>query len=265
MNKKQKEDLVIALLEKGETYREITKRAGVSPNTIKAISNKMGLDQNTSMSSRAFELYVKQKSPLQVAIELDIKAEDAIRYYREYFMLLGITEFTRAYIQVKDNPWPFINLVKLSKNSGISENEVLELLKIANRYLPRVRLEYDRLNWEINSKKAELNNIARIYQDFCDRNLNLSKREHELQLSISQLEVNKIELQKTLTELQDRVSVHRKSNADNDNGYTEMKQMEEVISMGDGLIPFPDLTNNFQQNENEMIQFTPQSRHCLGH
>ena len=46
MDKKQKEDLVIALLEKGETYREITKRAGVSPNTIKAVANKMGLDQN---------------------------------------------------------------------------------------------------------------------------------------------------------------------------------------------------------------------------
>ena len=80
MNKKQKEDLVIALLEKGETYREITKRACVSPNTIKAIANKSGLDQNTSLSSRAFELYIKQSTPLQVAIELNLKAEDAIHY-----------------------------------------------------------------------------------------------------------------------------------------------------------------------------------------
>jgi DNA-binding NarL/FixJ family response regulator len=36
MNGKQKEALVIALLEKGATYREITKEAGVSPNTVKA-------------------------------------------------------------------------------------------------------------------------------------------------------------------------------------------------------------------------------------
>ena len=113
MDKKQKEDLVTALLEKGETYREITKRAGVSPNTVKAIANKMGLDQNTSVSSRALELYVKQKTPLQVAIELDIKAEDAMRLYHQYFMLLGITEFTKVYLQIKDNPWPFVNLVKL--------------------------------------------------------------------------------------------------------------------------------------------------------
>jgi hypothetical protein len=146
LTRKQKEDLIIALSEKGKSYREIAKEAGVSPNTIKAVLNKAGLDQTNSISSRAFELYVKQKSPLQVKIELDIKAEDAFRYYHEYFMFLGITEFTRAYLQVKDNPWPFINLVKLTQNSGISEGEVFELLRIANGYLPRVRLECDRLN-----------------------------------------------------------------------------------------------------------------------
>ena len=90
MDRKQKEALVTALLEKGATYREITKQAGVSPNTIKAIANKKGLDPNTSISSRAFELYVQKKSPLQVAIELNIKAEDAMHYYYDFFMLLGI-------------------------------------------------------------------------------------------------------------------------------------------------------------------------------
>ena len=43
MNKKQKEALVLALLEKGATYREITKRAGVSPNTVKAVAIELDL------------------------------------------------------------------------------------------------------------------------------------------------------------------------------------------------------------------------------
>ena len=145
MNRKQKEALVISLSEKGKTYREITKEAGVSPNTIKAILNKAGLDQNTSISSRVFEPYSQQKTPLQVAITLGLKSEDAIRYHQEYFMLLGCTEFTKIYLQIKDNPWPFVNLVKLTQNSGMGYPEVVELLRIANGYLPRVRLEYDRL------------------------------------------------------------------------------------------------------------------------
>jgi hypothetical protein len=184
MKKKQKEDLVLALLEKGATYREITKQVAVSPNTIKAIANKMGLDQNTSISSRAFELYIQQRNPLRVAIELDIKADDAIWYYHEYLMLLGITEFTKAYLQVKDNPWPYVNLARLVHNARMGDGEVVELLRIANGYLPRVRLEYDRfkeekssLQTELSLWKSELNNIVRIYQQFVDRNIALKKRE----------------------------------------------------------------------------------------
>ena len=55
-----------------------------------------------------------------------------------------------------------------SSKCGNGDGEVVELLKIANGYLPRVRLEYDRINEEtnsvkaeLNSSKAELNNIAR--------------------------------------------------------------------------------------------------------
>ena len=173
MNKKQKEDLVTALLEKGETYREITKQAGVSPNTVKAVANKMGLDQNTSVSSRALELYVKQKTPLQVAIELDIKAEDAMHQCHQYFMLLGITEFTKVYLQIKDNPWPFVNLVKLTQNSRMKDGEVVELLKIANGYLPRVRLEYDRLKEEKSSLEAKKLNLFNEHRRQCDEISNL--------------------------------------------------------------------------------------------
>jgi predicted transcriptional regulator len=157
MDKKQKEALVLALAEKGKTYREITKEAGVSPNTIKAILNKAGLDQSTSISSRAFELYVQQKTPLEVAIALNIEADKAIHYYHEYFKLLGITEFTRIYLQIKDNPLAFVNHFKLCQNARMGGDEVIELLKIANGFLPRIRLEYDRCKEEKNSLQAELN------------------------------------------------------------------------------------------------------------
>ena len=72
--------------------------------------------------------------------------------------LLGITEFTKAYLQVKDNPWPYVNLVKLAQNSGMGDGEVVETLKIANGHLPRVQLEYDRLKAELNSLEVEKSN-----------------------------------------------------------------------------------------------------------
>jgi predicted transcriptional regulator len=224
MDKKQKEALVLALAEKGKTYREITKEAGVSPNTIKAVLNKAGLDESTSISSRAFELYVQQKTPVEVAIALNLEAEKAINYYHEYFMLLGITEFTKAYIQVKENPWPFINLVKLVQKARMGDAEVIELLKVANGYLPRVRLEFDRLNWEksslqaeLNSWKAELNNIARTYQQFVDRNIGLKNREDELQLTINELENKETELRNTITVLKQQILELQEEDTDNSN------------------------------------------------
>ena len=96
MDQKQKEALVIAMLEKGDSYRCIAQRAKVSPNTIKAISNRAGLDESTSISSRAFELYVQQRTPVQVAIALNLEAEKAVNYYHQFFMLLGLTEFTKG-------------------------------------------------------------------------------------------------------------------------------------------------------------------------
>ncbi|MFZ0554862.1 MAG: hypothetical protein WBL67_02610 [Nitrososphaeraceae archaeon] len=195
MDKKQKEALVIAMLEKGDSYRCIAQRAKVSPNTIKMLANRAGLDETTSISSRAFELYVQQKTRVEVAIALNLEAEKSINYYHQYFMLLGITEFTKAYLQVKDDPWPFVDLVKLTRNSRMKDGEVVELLKIANGYLPRAKLEYDRLNEEINSRKAELSNIVQIYQGFCDRNLELKKRQDQLQLTINELQGKMTKLQ----------------------------------------------------------------------
>jgi hypothetical protein len=136
---------------------------------------------------------------------INLEAEKVINYYHQYFMLLGITEFTRVYIQI--NPIQFVNLFKLSQNLGMGNDEVAELLKIANGYLPRVRLEYDRLQEqkrlseaELNSRKAELSNTVRIYQQFCDHNLDLKKREDELQLSINGLETKENELQRTISD-----------------------------------------------------------------
>jgi chromosome segregation ATPase len=75
-------------------------------------------------------------------------------------------------------------------------------------------LEYDRLKEdksllevELGSQRAEINNTVRIYQDFCDRNLKLKKRENELQLAVNELEGKVTNLQqrfdKSLSELQD--------------------------------------------------------------
>src|ERR687892_235399 len=261
MNKKQKETLVLALAEKGKTYREITREAGVSPNTIKAVLNKSGLDESTSIHSRAFELFSEGKTPLQVAITLNLEAEQLIQYHQQYFMLLGCTEFTKVYLQIKDNPWPYVDLANLVQNARMSDSEVVELLKIANRYLPRVRLEHDRTNEELNSTKAALNswkaavsNEVRVYQDFCDRNLALKNREDEFRLSISELEAKKAELQNTI--LTESISEFQ-GKAYNTNVSLEVEQ-KEVIPINDVFTSSSNRMIGSHPNENKILHYPSQ-------
>ena len=252
MNRKQKEALIIALAEKGKTYREIAQEARVSPNTIKAVLNRAGLDQNTSISSRVFELYSQEKTPLEVAIALGLKAEEVLRYHHEYFMLLGCYEFTKVYLQIKENPWPYVNLVRLAQDSGMRDEDIVELLNIAKGHLPRVKLEYDRLRAELNSLKDNISNSVRTYQDFCNRNIALRNREDELLKTINELEAKKSELQKSLSQ-----SKFQESNTMSTNLNLKAK-IKEIISASNESIQRSNITNNHHQNENnEMLHFPP--------
>ena len=255
MDRKQKEALGLALAEKGKTYREITREARVSPITIKAVLSKAGLDQNTSLASRAFELFSEGKNPLQVAIALNLNAEKAIQYHQEYFMLLGCTEFTKVYPLIKDNPCPFVNLVKLVLASGMGDGEVVELLKIAKGYLPSVRLEYDVVKAELNSIRAELNNTVQIYQQFVDSNIALKKREVELRQTIDELEAKKSELQKPKLN-EPLPEIHE----NNGNKNVSLKVQQEDVVSNDVLIPQPNMSINYNQyeNENETSHYPPQ-------
>jgi hypothetical protein len=256
VDKKQKEALVLAMLEKGESYRDIAQKAKVSPNTIKAISNRAGLDETISITSRVFELYSQDKTPLEVAIALGLKADDAINLHREYFRLLNCTEFTKVYLQIKDNPWAYVNLVKLALNSGMSDGDVLELLNIAKGHLPRVRLEYDRLKAELNSWKTKISNSVRTYQQFCDRNVALKNREDELLNAISELEAKQTELQKTLDGLKQQVSEFQNINSNNTALNSEVKL--NGISTNDSTVqPPPNTATNCHQIEHELHHSHP--------
>ena len=141
----------------------------------------------------------------------------------------------------------------------------MELLKIANKYLPRVRLEYDRLKdekssleAELNTWKAEISNAVRIYQGFCDRNLELKKREDEFLLSISELKVKEAGLQKTI--FNKSLSKFQKNNSEKGNLNLDLAvKQEEVILLDDERMPPPNMIINYPLDEkNETLHYPSQ-------
>lgn len=64
LTRKQRDILIVTLYEKGKTHQDITREAGVSPNTIKATLNKAGLDQASSIASKCLRTLLSAKRPL---------------------------------------------------------------------------------------------------------------------------------------------------------------------------------------------------------
>lgn len=92
LNRQQKEDLVIELLEKGLSVQQISKQAHVSFSTIKEIRQKITGEVNNkekelSISSQSFKLFLDGRSPVEVAIELNLPTEQVLQFHSEYLTL----------------------------------------------------------------------------------------------------------------------------------------------------------------------------------
>lgn len=78
LSTKEKKDLAIELIEQGILTREIANQAHLSLSTIAKIRKELEGDTSEKISktkstqAQAFKLFEKNKTPVQVAIKLDI-------------------------------------------------------------------------------------------------------------------------------------------------------------------------------------------------
>jgi hypothetical protein len=143
-------------------------------------------------SSRAYKLFSEGKSPVQVAIELNIRAQQAIIFQREYWDLKGIHELNQIYEDIKDDPGAFVKICRLTKNAGKGPQHVNRLLEIANNDLPALEWMYERLEHEVKSlefRRSNLMNNVNHYHSCCEKEMmqmnRLSNERMRLQASVS--------------------------------------------------------------------------------
>ncbi|MGH9982827.1 MAG: hypothetical protein ACRD8W_02590 [Nitrososphaeraceae archaeon] len=135
-------------------------------------------------------------------------------------MLLGCTDFTKPYLRIKDDPWPFVNLVRLALDAGMDEVQVLELLKIANGFLPSVRHEYDGLKAKLSSLEANVQQSERTLQELSDRTSKESKTleqyrsiYNQLKVEIENLKTKKTRFENIIDSIQSNNEVYAKISA----------------------------------------------------
>src|SRR5918992_2932723 len=156
MTRQERERLVLNLYNQGKTIREIAKEVRMSFRDIGVILNKtlkekteeQGIKQNNNnnggeknqerltLSSQAYKLFSERKTPLEVAIALNLRESEATKFYKEYWKLKQLHNLNMVYEELKGDTEPFLKLYKLAKRKGMGVKQVVNLLKMSNSDLP---------------------------------------------------------------------------------------------------------------------------------
>ncbi|MFL6509024.1 MAG: hypothetical protein ACJ704_13960 [Nitrososphaeraceae archaeon] len=171
LTRKEREELVLDLyFKENKTYHEIAKIARISPRDIKpiidkAINEKEG-QAHKLLAVQAYELFYKGKTLLEVTIDLNLGQAQATAYYGEYLKLVGLDEITKVYLEFKGDISYFVNLCKEAKAAKMGVSQVINLLRIANNYLPSVQHRHQQLQKEnsyfesiLSTKAGEVQNL----------------------------------------------------------------------------------------------------------
>jgi hypothetical protein len=82
------------------------------------------------VSCKAYKLFFEDKTPVQVAITLNLGQPEVSKLYREYCKLNRLHKLYLAYTELGDDAiGDFLKLHELSKKEGIDREQVLKLLQ----------------------------------------------------------------------------------------------------------------------------------------
>jgi hypothetical protein len=130
----EKEEFVIQLYKENKSTREIAKLTHMSFRDIGAITKKLKsaaagekgpLEEDDDIKSKskttqALKLFSELKSPIEVAIALDLPVDQVRIIYREYWELDGMHRLAQIYEEAKYDVHDLLRLHKMVKKTSRS-------------------------------------------------------------------------------------------------------------------------------------------------
>jgi len=113
-------------------------------NVFRNADNNYCSDDDLPNSTKAYKLFSEGKSPLQVSIDLNLRAPEVKTLYREFWELRRMHSLARLYDEIGDQG--VSNLLKLHKSckaQQIGNDQVMEYLTIYATDLPMIKHQYD--------------------------------------------------------------------------------------------------------------------------
>ena len=217
LTRQEKEQKVLSLYNEGKTIREIAKEVRMSFRYIGAIlkkasgelEEKQDIKESLSLSNKAYRLFSKGKTPLQVTITLNLSEEETTKYYQEYLKLTQMHDLRIVYEEIGADIGHFLKLYRLSKDAHMNSRQIINLLQIANNDLESVQQRYKKLQRNVNDLESKE----------LDASINLGDLKSQIQNANQRLDSYHLSCQK---EVKMTLELHRR-NMELDSLLTQFK------------------------------------------
>jgi cell division protein FtsB len=169
----EKENRVIELYEEGKTYREIVQEVHMSLSDISSVIKRHTGEVNgeqqqqqhqKTIDTKALTLFEEGRTPVQVAIELDLKSEDVTRLNMEWRQLKGLHDLIQLHEELRDEILPLVNSYKNIKDAGLAPQRIVTALKYAEE-LPVLERRYNELKNEFGNITYKKQNLLYSFDD----------------------------------------------------------------------------------------------------
>jgi hypothetical protein len=162
MNREEREQYVIQLYKEGRNVRDIAKLVHMSFTQIGAITNKVKLQADRergcitvdtepkSKEAQAFKLFSEGKSPVEVAIALDLDAGTVRAIYYHYWELKSMYKLAQIYDELGHGLFGLIKVYKIFKDLGMGEPDIRKVLELVKAN------ELQNLQWKAEYLKGEI-------------------------------------------------------------------------------------------------------------
>jgi hypothetical protein len=170
MSRVEKEECVIRLYKENKSTREIAKLMHMSFGRIAAITKKVKLEadrergqleedddiKSKSKTTQAIKLFSELESPVEVAIALDLSADQVQAIYLEYWKLNGMYGLAQIYEEAKYDIHDLLRLHKIAKDLGMEKQDIINVLDLVKHdRLRTLQLKAQHLQDEIKMLEME--------------------------------------------------------------------------------------------------------------
>jgi hypothetical protein len=163
LNQHQKKALMIQLYEQGKTRRQIAEVVHMSFKDIADVIKKHTGEESDSVAkpekskgARAFELFLQGMQSVQVAIELDMSADEVEDLHVQYWRLSKLDDLETLYREARYSLSLLLQLFKILKDKRIiKDKDVHDLIDLAYYGLPALRNRHEDLLNQITTLHDE--------------------------------------------------------------------------------------------------------------